>query len=1251
MKTELILFHRPFNQILPIGNPAELTVASQSTFSFDIKGNPNEVITKSYQTIVRNNSNGVSGVQIDLYDNVSIPITYTILDVREPEKRKTNWSKTITIPGTKNNNRIFSHIYQISQDGWITIGNTSVYEGFNPNLRRECILLNDGIQVFKGNLQLKKIVRSVNGDIEYEVAISGDLTSLFYDVGNAKLSDLDLSEWDHDWSKDNIEASWEGISKRNNQDFNSIVNGSPKTISKIFIQQSTGRLAFETSTSHALVVDDWVRINPDLTLNERFDFVNGEWQVTEVISANQFAVNYFYPVAMNTAGYTGTLGTCVKRTATGRGYVYPMISWGDEYDENSFPVTSFVPGFYVKELWDKIFKETKSSYSSEFLNSQFFKRLILIQKKASYDINPGELATRKFWVGTTQSYLTGASYLGTSDWFYTQVNTTSTATASIFPTTNPQRFPFKSESGSFGTVSFYDSGLTENGSLGNWDNTTYKWVVEDTGEYDLTAVINLTAWADINGFGTSPGGGTAGMTPSTYRYYPGSGSEYWTNSYTSGPGPYTSQNPYQFGMQVEGTIKRLRNGVVTEIGKALVDFKMNNSSYWTPDNPNWVNFGRYQPPGWRNNQLTVTSGSKYFTKGDEVWVELRHFVQAYAGSPGSQAALGRKTAFCFNQSGGPEIARAVLGEFYLRVESQSYIFNTPSPKTTENANLEAASIVPKDMTAKDFLLSIIKMFNLHIEQDRQVDRKYFIEPRDDYYYDGSSQTQFQDWTDKLDESSVEMIPMGELIAKYYTFENKEETDYWNKRFKEDRGRGYMSYTKEINNDFLTNETKISVPLGSTVMINNPAGSDVVMPAILQREANGSFKPVSNSQPRVLIWGGMRPYTAQRGGAKIRLSNPAFPDAFGWELLSGSQSTEVSASSSYYTTYPYAGTVDSPADPIRDINWYNMERGDFVYYDNARWTNENLYNKYWSNFINEISDPTSKVIIASLKLDPKDIYDLNFRKIYVLDGNYLRLQKVIDYDPISDGLTRCEFLKLKSPVKFSRQSIIVDSYGTVNNQFVTYVDNTRPVPVIETELAPSRKRPEFGFMNSNAGANLSNSVSVQTNGYSNFISPGVKNVSITGNENSIGDSCENIQVSGNGNFITGGLKNVNLIGTDKKFISESNVTYINGIRYVNGQPVSKANVIDGGQDVAVVRQSANTTPNVVDAAEDVVIEAGTTTFENVINAGQDQILPDVADLGISTIVNPNPRTNLTSGSGFEPTSESMVDIIRTRTFLR
>jgi len=54
---------------------------------------------------------------------------------------------------------------------------------------------------------------------------------------------------------------------------------------------------------------------------------------------------------------------------------------------------------------------------------------------------------------------------------------------------------------------------------------------------------------------------------------------------------------------------------------------------------------------------------------------------------------------------------------------------------------------------------------------------------------------------------------------------------------------------------------------------------------------------------------------------------------------------------------------------------------------------------------------------------------------------------------------------------------------------------------------------------------------------------------------------------------------------------------------------------------------------------------TSTYENVINSGIDTILPDVAELGISTSVNPNPRTNAAGPYQLSLGTQSLASVVR------
>lgn len=64
--------------------------------------------------------------------------------------------------------------------------------------------------------------------------------------------------------------------------------------------------------------------------------------------------------------------------ARGSGYYYPLIDYGNvSTDKISFQYSAFRPSFYAKEYIDKIFAGTDYTYESDFLNTDFFKRLII----------------------------------------------------------------------------------------------------------------------------------------------------------------------------------------------------------------------------------------------------------------------------------------------------------------------------------------------------------------------------------------------------------------------------------------------------------------------------------------------------------------------------------------------------------------------------------------------------------------------------------------------------------------------------------------------------------------------------------------------------------------------------------------------------------------------------------------------------------------------------------------------------------
>ena len=51
---------------------------------------------------------------IDLFEDINIPITKLLADIRDLSKRSGGYSTSIEVPGSKNNLQLFGHLYDIN---------------------------------------------------------------------------------------------------------------------------------------------------------------------------------------------------------------------------------------------------------------------------------------------------------------------------------------------------------------------------------------------------------------------------------------------------------------------------------------------------------------------------------------------------------------------------------------------------------------------------------------------------------------------------------------------------------------------------------------------------------------------------------------------------------------------------------------------------------------------------------------------------------------------------------------------------------------------------------------------------------------------------------------------------------------------------------------------------------------------------------------------------------------------------------
>lgn len=152
---------------------------------------------------------GGTTYKIDLYDSETIDLTKSITDIVDPEQRRSDYTRSIKVPGTSNNNRVFSFIFDLSRYT-INVTETQFNPDFNAALKTSAILYRNGLVQIKGFIQLANVIKRPDGAVDYEIVLFGEVANLYKDMGENKLSDLDLSEFDHVLNLNNIDTGSHG---------------------------------------------------------------------------------------------------------------------------------------------------------------------------------------------------------------------------------------------------------------------------------------------------------------------------------------------------------------------------------------------------------------------------------------------------------------------------------------------------------------------------------------------------------------------------------------------------------------------------------------------------------------------------------------------------------------------------------------------------------------------------------------------------------------------------------------------------------------------------------------------------------------------------------------------------------------------------------------------------------------------------------------------------------------------------------
>jgi hypothetical protein len=464
--------------------------------------------------------------------------------------------------------------------------------------------------------------------------------------------------------------------------------------------------------------------------------------------------------------------------------------------------------------------------------------------------------------------------------------------------------------------------------------------------------------------------------------------------------------------------------------------------------------------------------------------------QVYIRFVADDPDTGYRTDFRIMIGGTVRLDFRCTGGYFENAPVQNHLY--------EGDTMTLSDYLP-DVGMKEFFMGLVNMFNLYVTVDPTNETNLLIETRDDFYTGGIT----RDWTKKLArDKDITLEPVGLLTAGEYIYTYSEDGDYYNKRYEDNHGHVYGRRCVNVDNDFLNNTHDTEIVFSATPLVNdNP--SNRIIPKIYDSDIDEGAMP-TDANIRILYYGG------------LLTSNPV------WHHKSIPGDIQRA-------TYPYAGHLTHPIAPAQDINFGLTNE---IYYSENSFTgsllvtNNNLYNAFYRNHVNEITSKDSKVLTGLFDLTEWDISKLDFRDQILIDNSYWRLNTVKNYNPFKRGLTKVELIKILEVVSLKTETFAVGSQGH------STTTNEKP-PKVATLLRKNLNQyPEFH-----------GSVS----GKRNRVRDSTTFFKIIGNDNYVADGCRNVTILGDSNKVEAGLENVVIINSDGQTVTESNTTIIDGKR--------------------------------------------------------------------------------------------------------
>jgi len=729
--------------------------------------------------------------------------------------------------------------------------------------------------------------------------------------------------------------------------------------------------------------------------------------------------------------------------------VYPLISYGDFWPNpganlyaagyvnlcDSTDISQdWRPSFWIYNMLKKIFDNIGYSISSNFIEGSEFKKLIchfapepdILQKQGALFVtrkywnqdSPNGGGGKAFWEGLDGSggvtlmdyqeiqpcdgtWMTGAanSNLGDTTWQdikHDDIIDDNTGGNPCYDSTTGYWTSPKSGMYNFSTAVQLLIGNFDNSQASNGVIATH--AATDDLEVGIKIVMHDAAGNDVglaafDNFGT----GQTRVNSSSVKMQSG---KYMTQASS----PYKPNESVPVFVGVEKTMQTPYAWWVPVGYKVKVQVQVR---WETPNSSSCSGYGMCNPTNAKIGYVSLSDESRASFTGNggiHFFGGTSFYANAYdgfIGNSGSSYDIG-SVKHIWSSNAKP----------FFRVEpvdNQGFVIGT---------NYLINECLPCDISQTNFIKGLAHMFNLQFRTDSQA-KIVHIEPFDDFFGEKSTAV---DWSDKIDYSqeindSFEVGLNEEMSWEYKNDGSDGLMRFINEAFRQDDSSSHWFNhleDKESLGDRYTKGLKRFVnPVfaGTWTDWNADAGGGggthpKLMPVINKTQSIYGYgvQPNPSRPDKIQKYA---PRIMKYSGNVLGNNHANFLTSWNYKHIDPSTGVIHGHGNAYSPRAMFVDWEDTSGDLFSNLSfsneWINPPMTSTWYY------NLGLYELFWKNMIEQYK-ANPRIRTAYFNLTMSDMILIDLRKLVYIDGSYWRVNKIIDYSPAKNTLTKVELVQ-------------------------------------------------------------------------------------------------------------------------------------------------------------------------------------------------------------------------------------------------